>query len=225
MTVRSTQLIKCSLRCVSSVGKRTSGMNNRNSQPLWHNGNLFRSKQEARWAFFFDRLEIQYDHECIVSDLYYLPDFRVLSQEAFPQESMFFEVKPVPNRVQEEKCRMLSAQGRAVGLLRYLTKSGTHSLEEYPKGNELLVNGELEGRANYRFCVCRYCEAVGFQRHGVGSFIPCCDLNKADTSGYVSWRHEKLMVAYTYALTYKLENPWVIPREPEPEEEALFLQE
>jgi ribosomal protein S27AE len=59
-----------------------------------YKGHLFRSRLEARWAVFFDALELEWEYESEGYDLdgiWYLPDFKVMT----PQGSvMWIEVKP-----------------------------------------------------------------------------------------------------------------------------------
>lgn len=56
-----------------------------------YNGYLFRSRLEARWAVFFDEMEIEYEYESegfrLSNGNYYLPDFYL------PQYKMYLEVK------------------------------------------------------------------------------------------------------------------------------------
>lgn len=56
-----------------------------------YNGYRFRSRLEARWAVFFDKLRIKYEYEpegIVLSDgTYYLPDFYL------PEFCCYFEVK------------------------------------------------------------------------------------------------------------------------------------
>lgn len=71
-----------------------------------YNGYRFRSRLEARWAVFFDELEIEYIYEKEGFDLgkagYYLPDFWL------PQVFMWAEVKPKPlNDTELEKVKAL----------------------------------------------------------------------------------------------------------------------
>lgn len=50
------------------------------STPAWYGGNLFRSHTEARWAMFFDHLDIKWEYEAqgfADDDEAYLPDFAV----------------------------------------------------------------------------------------------------------------------------------------------------
>lgn len=55
-----------------------------------YNGYKFRSRLEARWAYFFDLIGIEYEYEpegIMVNGMRYLPDFYL------PQFHSFFEVK------------------------------------------------------------------------------------------------------------------------------------
>jgi len=55
-----------------------------------YDGNLFRSRLEARWAVFFNQLGINYEYEkegYVVNGKWYLPDFYL------PQNRWFIEVK------------------------------------------------------------------------------------------------------------------------------------
>lgn len=72
-----------------------------------YKGYRFRSRLEARWAVFFDALEIQWEYESagyrMRDGTHYLPDFWL------PQVSMYAEVKPTAFTADElAKCRMLS---------------------------------------------------------------------------------------------------------------------
>jgi hypothetical protein len=57
-----------------------------------YKGYRFRSRLEARWAVFFDSIDIEWEYEPegydLGDNLYYLPDFY------FPQIRMYGEVKP-----------------------------------------------------------------------------------------------------------------------------------
>jgi len=72
-----------------------------------YNGYRFRSRLEARWAVFFDALDIKYEYEKEGYDfgdgVYYLPDFWL------PNSNVFAEVKPVPLSPTElKKCELLT---------------------------------------------------------------------------------------------------------------------
>jgi hypothetical protein len=59
-----------------------------------YNGYHFRSRLEARWAVFFDALNIEYEYEVegfdLGNDILYLPDFWL------PMQRVWFEVKGPP---------------------------------------------------------------------------------------------------------------------------------
>jgi len=83
--------------------------------PTEYNGYLFRSRLEARWAVFFDKIGINYKYETEGYDLggtYYLPDFWLPhSVEGLADDGWGFwiEIKPVPiNDVDLEKVIKLS---------------------------------------------------------------------------------------------------------------------
>ena len=73
-----------------------------------YNGYRFRSRLEARWAVFFDALNIHYEYEpegyyLPVAGVRYLPDFWL------PQVNMWAEVKPISLTSAEKlKCKELA---------------------------------------------------------------------------------------------------------------------
>lgn len=79
-----------------------------NTKPIQtaYKGYNFRSRLEARWAVFFDQLNIPYEYEPegynLGNGYYYLPDFRI--------NDFFIEVKPgeEPTEEEKEKARLLS---------------------------------------------------------------------------------------------------------------------
>lgn len=70
-----------------------------------YDGHKFRSRTEARWAVFFDKLNIPYLYESEGYDLngvWYLPDFWIESWNAF------VEIKgPIPDDFEVKKCSEL----------------------------------------------------------------------------------------------------------------------
>lgn len=58
-------------------------------------GHLFRSRLEARWAVFFDCLDLEWQYEVegfqLPGDIYYLPDFRITTPQG---HARWVEVKP-----------------------------------------------------------------------------------------------------------------------------------
>lgn len=80
--------------------------------PTTYQGVRFRSRTEARWAVFFDQLEIPWDYEPEGYQLpsgWYMPDFWL------PEHRIFFEVKPRATPEGFGKCCELIMQtGRPV---------------------------------------------------------------------------------------------------------------
>lgn len=70
-----------------------------------YNGNFFRSRAEARWALFFDELNIKYIYEpegfTFSDGTRYLPDFYL------PESDSFFEVKGIMSDYDMHKIQML----------------------------------------------------------------------------------------------------------------------
>jgi hypothetical protein len=75
-----------------------------------YKGYLFRSRLEARWAYFFDKMQLKWDYEAEGFELddgqYYLPDFKVYSPHGW---HYWYEVKP-QNIRSDEKFNQLKVQ-------------------------------------------------------------------------------------------------------------------
>ena len=82
-----------------------------------YKGYHFRSRLEARWAVFFDALNIEWEYEKEGYDLgelgWYLPDFYLpqMSIRGETEEPIFIEIKGVaPGPLEEYKCDALTKQ-------------------------------------------------------------------------------------------------------------------
>lgn len=88
-----------------------------------YKGYRFRSRLEARWAVFFDALNLQWEYEPEGFDLgngrLYLPDFRVTYPGRCLDERHFewFEVKPDISLITDDDWRKLSAFGDRTRLM------------------------------------------------------------------------------------------------------------
>jgi hypothetical protein len=74
-----------------------------------YSNHLFRSRLEARWAFYFDVLNTTWEYEKEGFELgngeRYLPDFYL------PQHRLYAEIKPIKfNYKEHSKCKRLAAQ-------------------------------------------------------------------------------------------------------------------
>ena len=84
-------------------------------KPTRYKGYHFRSRLEARWAVFFDHLDVRWEHEPEGFDLpagpSYLPDFLL------PDYEQWVEVKPVagPNEQLAQLCGATDMSGMVLG--------------------------------------------------------------------------------------------------------------
>jgi hypothetical protein len=87
--------------------------------PTIYSGYKFRSRLEARWACFFDALDVAYEYEpegYALDGINYLPDFRITQPGS--RARYWLEVKgqrPTPDEI--EKARRLSQSGNACFLV------------------------------------------------------------------------------------------------------------
>lgn len=178
-------------------------------KPVIHNGVRFRSTQEARWAVFFESLGVEYHYEPSVEGLYYRPDFFVPYQKTFPYYcGTYFEVKPVPDDLEEEKCRMLSEKRKQrVGVLRGMPRPEDASFDTYCIHDVVYEEGGSDYM--FAFCICEHCNALGFEYEGRSHRLhqtpyghAYCDFKAMDDGGENS-DHSTLLRAYMRALTHK----------------------
>lgn len=146
--------------------------------PTTHGGIVYRSRLEARWAIFFDTLNLQFEYEkegFSIGGLCYLPDFWL------PQLDFWFEVKgPEPNDDECEKAHRLAvATGKDV-----FVAFGGHSLPNSsfgpPKHHAFFANGG--GDCDYLWCECPQCHAVGIEYEGRSDRLPCKECHQCWTA-------------------------------------------
>ena len=100
-----------------------------------YNGYRFRSRLEARWAVFFDVLNVDYEYEKEGFDLdgkWYLPDFWMIYADDGFHGSFWLEIKAtLPTREEIDLARRLA----------YMTKGGVFIATGLPGVNQIrLVN-------------------------------------------------------------------------------------
>jgi hypothetical protein len=190
-------------------------------------GCRFRSRLEARWAVFFNALNIPWEYEAqgyhvgpyptdvtdaglTLRESTYLPDFHL------PGLETHFEVKGVAP--DENYQRMLSAfTGQlhtrlilAVGSIpdpRQFTvaeaSTGHFWMELYDGRNP--VDGEGSWDNYQAWCVCRTGQHYGIHFMGYGDRIPC-SCNKARPTRYSSEHDPSILAAYTAARSARFEH-------------------
>lgn len=107
-----------------------------------YKGYKFRSRLEARWAVYFDSLEIEWEYEFEGYNLdgtYYLPDFWL------PALNMWAEVKPVEFNDQEIKKikKLILATNKPVLMLVGVPKRKTYFSMDATESNEKFFKMEL----------------------------------------------------------------------------------
>jgi hypothetical protein len=133
-----------------------------------YNGYRFRSRLEARWAVFFDALELDWEYEKEGYDLDesgpYLPDFWLPDIDS---GGMWVEVKPTRDEA-------VAAWVRMTALSKFTVHLGA-VVYGYPidqdESEYLFCLDDGTGDYPYKFCVCPWCERVGFEHDGRGARV------------------------------------------------------
>jgi hypothetical protein len=147
----------------------------------------FRSRTEARWAVFYDALEIEWFYEfdgfVLPGDVQYLPDFWL------PKQDCYIEIKGArPTWDEEHRCYQL-AQGTGKNVYcffgdiknpedqDYETNDGAHAyLASAVAGTETI---EVACDNFYHWCECSQCGFLGIEYSGRSERL-CCPCNKTD---------------------------------------------
>lgn len=115
-----------------------------------YKGYSFRSRLEARWAVFFDTLNIPFDYEPegfeLGNGIRYLPDFWL------PEQHCWVEIKPADEWVYHQECELLAEQHDCRFLL-YITGNpwpGEYSIAPYP-----LSTGSFSSESPWSFALGR----------------------------------------------------------------------
>lgn len=139
-----------------------------------HNGHLFKSRLEARYAVLFDALGIKYEYEFEGYDLdgeWYLPDFWL------PEFECWIEIKPkAPNSDEIRKCQKLA---KLKGDLVYLFYGSPWYDIDVDQENGILFDAQGQFPAQFFWMRCLNCSHLSIGNREV---IPFSD----GTSGRVS---------------------------------------
>lgn len=150
-----------------------------------YNGIIFRSKMEAKWAFFMDQINIKYDYEPETFDLgeniYYIPDFYL------PEIDKFLEIKPEFNPTQSPVERFALVTKKDIIVMHgnpffpkddSLNQSECFFYEEdYLK--DIFTEPCLREDYNWLFCICPICEKSSIEKDGRLDLIKCgCNVDK-----------------------------------------------
>lgn len=187
--------------------------------PTPHNGIMYRSRTEARWAVFFTAAEIEFQYEpegFNLGGIKYLPDFWL------PNFRLFVEVKPPgePSSLESEKCdRLAKASGSLVLLVR-----GDPGLKRgvlFTPDDAEVDSAEYDlGVPNAFFSICRRCPrillAFEWQEAGAGIawgerplYGPC---ERLATVGYCHDRINHAGSGFERAIQAAVEFRWQPPQ-------------
>lgn len=136
-----------------------------------YKGHRFRSRLEARWAVFFDSLNIPYEYEpegLSINGVYYLPDFYL------PDCKQFFEVKGFMDDDDEKKINALISAGYSV-TVGY--GEGRFNACDYDEDKRFSMNTR-----HSLFCKCRSCGKYWFM--GEEGFWKCQCCGEYDGNGH-----------------------------------------
>jgi hypothetical protein len=136
---------------------------------------LFRSRTEARWAVFFDQLNIPFEYEKEGYDLdgiWYLPDFWL------PTLDCFIEIKgEYPSSEAQNKAQLLCINSHKNVYIFWGNPIGQFGGDERAISFSYYKHGEDSEACwdtAYRFTQCRYCGKFGITFNGFGDRIGCC---------------------------------------------------
>ena len=134
-----------------------------------YKGYRFRSRLEARWAVFFDYLEIKWLYEPEGFDLgdglYYLPDFYL------PDLDLWIEVKGVMTQKDHQKLEAFARSGREINALGNIpNENEDREIELGEFYDDTFVRYFSGGGSDcpYIPCICPACGKIGFEFDGRG---------------------------------------------------------
>jgi len=190
-----------------------------------YKGYRFRSRLEARWAVFFDRLELDWQYE---PEGFYTPAGTYLPDFFLPQLNLWIEVKSENSKESKDEtnAKLLGvvAQTKARGIVvrgdPYLSVS-QRDPNYFPGVSDWSAWAIMScyddhaslNDAPYVFCVCPICDAIGLEFDGRGERVCKSDHCKpikrnraqADALGYwgslyhgdkaYSWDHPRILEA------------------------------
>lgn len=177
-----------------------------------YNGIVYRSRLEARWAVFFDAMNVRVAYEPEGYKLQsgcYLPDFLIRKQPRFP-EPLWIEVKGVPTKLDYDLLGELVMHTGISGTMLfdvpdpYNTSDWSHGQDEIVRYTKDNFDGEtsLGWDSGYLFCQCLYCGAVGFEYSGRAERIACsCAKGHKDYNS----TSDELLNAYALARAARFE--------------------
>lgn len=170
-------------------------------------GYRFRSRLEARWAVFFDALNLPWEYEKEGFELErgrYLPDFWL------PTLGAWFEVKPNwPSDLEARKVAQLAAHARSTVfiLIGHPIAHGRGDANPHESAHKYDSGGWADHC--YAFCVCKDCHAVGIQFEARSDRMPCkgvrCPTSGGNNDRGHTGSHPRIVAAVNAARSARFE--------------------
>lgn len=168
-----------------------------------YDGQHFRSRLEARWAAFFNALQIPYSYEpegFDLNGLKYLPDFWL------PDHKFFFEVKGpfTDNKGPEKALALATASRRMVFLFGEIPKFDHRGyFDSSAEGTVYYPDNGVD--YSYMWCRKKCCGKYGIQFQGRSERIVCnCSVSSLDFRE-ATFDHPSLLIAYMSARHHRFE--------------------
>ena len=174
-----------------------------------YSGHLFRSRLEARWAVFFDYLNVKWEYEKegfeFNNKIRYLPDFFL------PELDCWLEVKGVyPTELEKNKAGLLAVATNKRVYIAYGQIEPPGDIWESDSIIAIDSSGACGIWSDYQyyFCECSNCGAIGIQFNGRSDRLPCkkngCPKSPHGDKGY-NFESPRLMQAYQSAMSARFE--------------------
>ena len=169
-----------------------------------YNGYRFRSRLEARWAVYFDALDVKYEYEKEGYDLaetWYLPDFWL------PTIRTWVEIKGErPTQEEIRKCILLAQATDSEVLMGWRTPG------EWDEGQMLSIYPDTPdydwvNLTGHWWYACKNCGYVGTSFEAKTSRCKCADWSGTHNQGRNGWTYDtaRMKAAYDAAHSARFE--------------------
>lgn len=142
------------------------------AQPTWFHSTLYRCQIEARWAMFFEHMDIAFAYEqeyFVLGDLPYLPDFWL------PKQDCWVEVKgalPV-EKARRKALRLAAHTNRNVYIFYGPIPEPNPQLRSWYTTSSMVFFPDGSEDDAYWWCVCPRCGSLGLQFEARAARLPC----------------------------------------------------
>lgn len=188
-------------------------INNQHVIETEYDGYRFRSRLEARWAVFYNALEIPYEYEKegFALPTWYLPDFWL------PSQGCWIEIKgSTPTQEENNLAEALCEFTHANVFIFYGTIPNPDEIRvtgpEYEESSDsaiayIYLDNHSTWDANYAWCECPKCQTLGIQFEArAARNCKCYPIYKPDWDRVFNGNSPKLLEAYREARQARFEH-------------------